>query len=127
MISVIKRGIDLISVDIGKENNQLKEVVIRYSTQMKLNKMGGGGGGGNEVTHEILSVFRKQSLVFLINVLHKLLEIAPIKHGFVPSCRIIDSKEVVTISSKKKKGLLTKKCNFGKKLGAEQRIAKKTP
>ena len=43
---IFKRGIDLISVDIHKKKNQLKEVVIqlkevfiRYSAQMNLNKM----------------------------------------------------------------------------------------
>ena len=36
---IFKRGIDLISFDIDKEKNQLKEVVIRYSAQMKLTKM----------------------------------------------------------------------------------------
>ena len=40
LISVIKRGIDLICFDIHKKKNQLQEVVIRYSIQMKLNKMG---------------------------------------------------------------------------------------
>ena len=36
---IFKRGIDLISFDIDKKKNQLKEVVIRYSAQMKLTKM----------------------------------------------------------------------------------------
>ena len=56
VISVIKRGIDFISVDIHCKNNQLKEVFIRYSAQIKLNKM--------RVTHEINSVFSMQSLIF---------------------------------------------------------------
>ena len=38
MRSVIKRGIDLISNDIYKKKNQLKEVVLRYSAQIKFNK-----------------------------------------------------------------------------------------
>lgn len=56
VISVIQREIDFISVDIHLENNQLKEVFIRYSAQIKLNKM--------RVTHEINSVFSKQSSFF---------------------------------------------------------------
>ena len=38
MRSVIKRGIDLISNDIYKKKNQLKEVVLRYPAQIKFNK-----------------------------------------------------------------------------------------
>ena len=69
VISVIKRGIDLISVDIHKtlwysydihiHNTQLKEVVIRYTAQIKWNKM----KGKDEVTLEEISAFRKQWLI----------------------------------------------------------------
>lgn len=55
MRSVIKRGIDLISNDIYKKKNQLKEVVYRYSAQIKFNK----ARETEEVTLGEISTFRK--------------------------------------------------------------------
>ena len=40
-------------------------------------------------------------MIFLINILEKLFEIASVKYGFVLNCRIFDPKEMVTMSSKK--------------------------
>ena len=97
VITVIKRGIDLISVDIHKKKNQLKEVVSRYSAQMKLHKM----REEDEVNLEEISTFGMQCLIFLINVLENLFENAPIKYGFVRSCIIFEVQEMVIISSKK--------------------------
>ena len=52
----IQRGVDLISVDIHKRKNQLKEVVTGHSAQVKLNKM----REKDEVTLQEIPVFRKQ-------------------------------------------------------------------
>ena len=102
VLSRMKTGTALISIDVCDKDNQTKDVVVGYSAQVKLDKM----KGKDLASLQEISAFKNECKVLLIYVMKKLFEKTPLKCGFVRSCRVFDLKIMSTMSEMESRGCM---------------------